>query len=484
MWDAIASNQRRSWVLISAMGALLVLLGYSVGLVLEPQTGAGLGVAAALGLWALLLLVAFAGGDGFLLLSAGARKISREDAPQLWNVVEEMTIASGLGKMPDVYVIEDAMPNAFAVGRRKDRAAVAVTSGLLSRLNRDELQGVVAHEIGHIANRDVLFLTLAAVMVGSIVMISDFFLRYLWFGGGHRRTSSKGSKSNAAVLAVGLCLAILAPLAARLLYFACSRRREYLADASGARFTRYPEGLASALEKISQKASPSKDLNRALVPLYIVNPLAAHGGLGLFSTHPPTQKRVAILRGMAGAGYRDYEAAFRRVAGGGRCVGVRTLANSSQPVSIRAASAPEKPAEDAVARARGVADLLGRLGGFLAMHCACGVGIKVPPDSKRESVRCPRCGRENVAPMAQEVAAELAASAAAGATLPAPASELSAPLVFRRRGGVWESFRCTCGRVVQLSPSHRLPAFRCARCRRSIEVVEDAQPAGEVLRSS
>ena len=275
MWEAIQSNKRRSWYLIGLMGAMLVGLGFGVGYFYAPGMGGAVGAVAALILWLVLLLVAFAGGDSILLASAKAREIRKEDAPQLWNIVEEMAIASGLGRMPRIYIIDDDAPNAFAVGRNPEKAAVAVTSGLLRRLNRDELQGVIAHEIAHIQNLDVRFMTLASVMIGAIVLIADMFLRSLWYGGGRRRSSSSrgGGQAQLVILGVALLLAVLAPLAAQLLYFACSRRREYLADACGARFTRYPEGLASALEKIAAKAGQGSKVNRSLAPLYIVNPL-------------------------------------------------------------------------------------------------------------------------------------------------------------------------------------------------------------------
>lgn len=478
MWEAIDSNQRRSWALISVLGAVLVALGFIIGIAVDPGGGA-VGAVVALGIWLILLALAFGGGDQVLLLSAGARKIRKADSPRLWNVVEEMSIASGFGRVPDIYIVDDDTPNAFAVGRRTDRAAVAVTSGLLSRLNRDELQGVIAHEMAHIVNRDVQFMTIAGVMVGAIVILSQFFLRFMWFGGtaGRRRSSGGDPRVQAAILAVAILVAILAPLFARLLYFACSRRREYLADASGARFTRYPEGLASALEKISRRVHPSRETNRALAPMYIVNPLQAYGGTGLFSTHPPVSKRVKILRNMAGAGYGDYEAAYRDVFGGeDRCIGMRTLSNEKKGVPIRDAFVEPKPKKDAVDRAREVSNLLDRLGGYLLLTCACGVGIKVPPESKRDSVSCPRCGRANELP-----AAVAAAAAVMGAVKTSTSSskkkEPDQPFRYERRGQGWETFKCPCGRVVQLSPSHAAPTIRCRRCRREIDIVT-SQNAG------
>src|SRR5262245_38701915 len=182
MWEAIAANTRRSWILISLMGVLLVGFGFAVGVVIDPGAGL-LGAGFAVTLWFILWIVAMAGGDSLLLMSAGARKIERQDAPQIWNIVEEMKIASGLPLMPDAYLIDDPSPNAFAVGRGRNKGAVAVTTGLVKRLDRDELQGVVGHEIGHISNRDSFFMTIAGVMLGAIVMIAEVVLRMLGWGG-------------------------------------------------------------------------------------------------------------------------------------------------------------------------------------------------------------------------------------------------------------------------------------------------------------
>ena len=320
MWEAIRDNRRRSRMLIGVMGVMLVLLGYLIGMVLAGPDAGIFGALGALALWLIMLVAALSGGEQLVMMTARARQIRKEDAPQLWNIVEEMTIASGLGGMPKIYVMDNDMPNAFAAGRKPENSCVAVTTGLLRRLNRDELQGVIAHEIGHIKNYDVRFMTIAAVMLGSIVILADLFFRMLWLGGGRRRGGGEGG-GHPIVLLVAILAAFLAPIFAQLLYFACSRKREYLADASAARFTRYPAGLASALEKISGhlvRSGRKKEVQRALAPMYIINPLQASAkAVGLFSTHPSTEKRVRILRAMGGnAGWADYDRAFRKVMKG------------------------------------------------------------------------------------------------------------------------------------------------------------------------
>jgi heat shock protein HtpX len=393
MWQAIRSNIRRSRLLIGLMGGVLVLLGAAVGASLSgaPEGGA-LGAVAALAVWLILVAVALLGGDRVILAGTRARRIEKQDAPRLWNVVEEMTIASGLGQMPRIYIVDDNMPNAFATGRNPETACVAVTSGLLKRLNRDELQGVIAHELAHIRNLDIRFMTVAGVMLGSIVIIADLYLRSVFYGAG------RNGQAQALIVVLALVMAVLAPIGAQLLYFACSRKREYLADASAARFTRYPQGLAAALEKISDHAAAHrKGVSRAVAPMYIVNPLQATSGSGgWLATHPPTAKRVEILRGMGGnAGWGDYEAAYRRITGATEpCLDRETLASESS-VAARGPSSEATSRQDAVQRGREVADVLDRLAEFLLITCACGVRIKLPPDFAAAQVNCTRCGREH-----------------------------------------------------------------------------------------
>jgi heat shock protein HtpX len=314
MWEAIAENKRRSAVLIVSMalvlGGLAGVIGYGFG---GTEESAALGALAGLAVWGVLLLVNLAGGESVLLSSANAREVSHEDAPQLYNIVEEMRIAAALPAMPRVYVIDTEVPNAFAVGLKPERACVAVTTGLARRLNRDELQGVLAHEIGHIKNRDTMFMTLAGVTLGAIVLLADVGMRTMIYGGGNRRRNNKDGGLGVVMMVAALVMAVLAPLAARLLYFACSRQREYLADASAARFTRNPGGLASALRKISGEQNP-KDIpsNGAVAPMYIVNPLAAAGSSNIFGTHPPTAERIRRLLSMQGMDFSAADAGTRR----------------------------------------------------------------------------------------------------------------------------------------------------------------------------
>jgi len=349
MWEIIRANRRKSWLLFAGMGACLLVLGYVVGEALWPSGGGRLGLSAAALLWLSLSLVSYFSGDSLLLAVSGAREVTKDVHPRLFNVVEEMRIAAGAPAMPRVYIIDEAAPNAFATGRRPEKSAIAVTAGLLSRLNRDELQGVVAHEMSHIVNRDVQFMTFAGVLLGGTAILSQVFLRGTFYGRGFSRRfrGRRARGQGAAVMsAVALLAAVLAPIAARLLYFAISRRREYLADASAARLTRYPEGLASALEKIAASSEELSTANAATAPLFIVNPLKPKGKrlLDLTSTHPPVSERIRILRSMAGgAGYCEYQKAFSRVTGRGTAVLPPSALRSPEPVPVRKKSPEEAP---------------------------------------------------------------------------------------------------------------------------------------------
>ena len=276
MWELIKSNQRKSTFLFTGMAIILILLGYLIGSTFYPDGGGVFGVSIAIIIWTVLSIVSVSSGSSLMLSISKAQEVTPAVHQQLFNVVEEMKIAAGLPAMPKIYIINSEAMNAFATGKDPSNCAVVVTAGLLSKLNRDELQGVIGHEISHILNRDTKFMVYAAVMLGAIVLIAEIFLRGMFFSGGGRRYSSKssgGGQGQVIMLAVAIIFAILAPIMARLLYFAISRKREYLADASSARLTRYPEGLASALEKISNCTDELPSANKVTAALYIANPL-------------------------------------------------------------------------------------------------------------------------------------------------------------------------------------------------------------------
>lgn len=402
MFELIRANKRRAVILVVAMVVLLAALGYGLGFAFWHRPIAGLVIAFVI--WLVLALATWFQGDAMILAASGARRIEKKDHPVLFDVVEEMTIAAGLPKPPEVYILDVEAPNAFATGRSPERAKIAVTAGLLERLNRDELQGVIGHEIGHVANRDVLYMMFATVMLGAIVMLADVGFYSFLFGGaaGGRRTSSSssggGGQAQAIMMLVALVLVIIAPILAQLLYFALSRRREYLADASSARYTRYPEGLASALQKISSNTTPMPHANRATAALYIANPLktGARGLSDMSSTHPPISERIKVLRAMGGdTSYAGYDTAFKRVSG--RAVGVVPF-SATQEATPEPARAPS-PVGDATStpatRRRETTNALWSAQGYRFISCPCGTMLKVPPRFPKDVVTCPNCGRDH-----------------------------------------------------------------------------------------
>jgi heat shock protein HtpX len=302
--ERIAVNRRNSLLLIAGFLAFVAVFGYVIGWAwIGDPRGAIFGLVLAFVVGTISGLATYYGGGRMVLAASRAKEITHDDAPVLFNVVEEMAIAAGL-PMPKVYIIDDSAPNAFATGRDPEHAAVAVTSGLLEKLDRDELQGVIAHEMSHVGNFDIRYAMLVGVLVGTTVLISDFFLRGLWFGGGRRQGGGQGQ---IIMLVVAILLAILAPLFARLIQLSISRQREYLADATAVRLTRNPKGLADALQKISGDREVLEAANRATAHLYIANPIKKFEkrSKGLFSTHPPMEKRIEILRQMETGGIAD-----------------------------------------------------------------------------------------------------------------------------------------------------------------------------------
>jgi len=398
MWEQIRANKRNSILLLFLMAAVLGSIGWTIGMAYVPNPNGGiLGLGAALTVWLILAMVSFSSGDAIFLAASKAMPVEKSVHPQLFNIVEEMAIAASL-PMPKVYIINESAPNAFATGRNPQNASIAVTAGLLGRLNRDELQGVVAHEMSHILHRDILFVTIAGVMLGAITMISQLFLRSMFYGsmygGGGRRYSSRDKNAGGAqaiMLVIAIVCAILAPIMATLLYFALSQKREYLADAGGARLTRYPEGLASALEKISQNTVPLSVANKASAPMYIVNPLQKEGMKlsDLTSTHPPISERIKILRGMSGASLADYSEAFKTTTHSAVPIPSSAM-KTVEHLEIRQASAQQ--ATGYKKQTRDIGDIMQRAGGYKFIDCSCGLKMKIPPNFTGSTVQCPRCG--------------------------------------------------------------------------------------------
>lgn len=297
IYDRISKNKRETWLM---MLLFVALLGAFVSVVVLA-VGAPWPVI----IVALVALVAYAmfsyyASGAVALAVSGAHEVTVEQEPEYVHIVENLCIGSGL-PMPKVYVIEDGAPNAFATGRDPKHASVTATRGLLDKLDKAELEGVIAHEMSHIGNYDIRVMTITVVLVGLVALLADFFMRWTWFGAGSRGSNKdRGGQAQLILFAVAILLAILAPIAAQLIQLSISRKREYLADASGALLCRNPDALARALEKIAGDPDPLEVANKATAHLYFSNPLQDHKSFlnGLFSTHPPIEERIRLLRAM------------------------------------------------------------------------------------------------------------------------------------------------------------------------------------------
>lgn len=283
-------NVRKTWFLMVIFFIVVIALGWSASWYFDSSIILYIAVIFSLS----MNVGSYFVSDKIVLKMSGAKPASRDKYRELWNITENLSITAGL-PMPKLFVIEDTAPNAFATGRNPEHSVVAVTTGLLSVLDKNELEGVVAHELSHIKNRDMLLMTVAVVLLGFVVLLSDFFIRATMYGGNDNRDG----RLQIIMMVVGVALAIFSPIIAKLIHFAISRKREFLADASGVLLTRYPEGLASALEKISNHGVPLKKANHAMAHLYISNPFGVKGGRmnKMFLTHPPVEERIKALVG-------------------------------------------------------------------------------------------------------------------------------------------------------------------------------------------
>jgi heat shock protein HtpX len=425
MWEQISYNRTRSAILITVMGIFLLLLSLAITIPLGGMFHEDLSISVTLGIflasiiWLAASLFAYFQGDDMLLALAGARKLRYSDHPRLFNIVEEMKIASGLERMPFLYIVDDPAMNAFSVGCHPQKSAVIVTSGLLTKLNRDELQGVIGHEIAHIKNRDVLLMSLCILLLDSITLLAWIVMpdllerrdslvrRYYWllpflsflFATLLAALMVSSENFGGSGLIVVLILYVLAfvlslPVFAQLIYYATSRRREYLADASSALYTRCPEGLASALEKIAASTEQVLSASPVIAPIYIVNPFRKGGKAAsdITSTHPPISERIRILRSMAHISYTEYDRAYREVRNVDVGIIPAAAIASAGVVSIRAAMPDEM---DHIQRTRETKDVLRSLNNYKIINCPCGIRMRLPSKFRYPEVKCPHCGRVN-----------------------------------------------------------------------------------------
>ena len=298
-WDHVSGNIFKTWLIMFFFSFFTVVVIYVIAMGFGYGELGGLGIfGVALIMAGIMNFVSYFWSDKIVLGISRAKPIQKKDNPEVYRIVENLCIAAGL-PLPKIYIIDDTATNAFATGRDPKHAAIAFTKGILQKLNKQELEGVTAHELSHVGNRDTLLMSVVSILVGTIALLADFFLRSMWYGGRDRE-----GKGNQIFVILAIVAAILAPIVAMLIQLAVSRRREFLADASGVLLTRYPEGLANALLKISSDREPLEVANRGTAHLYIVNPLRGQQAIGwlagLFNTHPPIQARVKALQEMEG----------------------------------------------------------------------------------------------------------------------------------------------------------------------------------------
>lgn len=300
-WDKVSQNKFKTWLIMFLFSVFVVGVVYIFTRAWGYDGPSALGLTGmAFIVTGLMNFISYFYSDKIVLSISEAKLLKKEDNITLYRVIENLCIASGL-PLPKIYIINDSAPNAFATGRDPKHSAVVFTTGILQKLNKTELEGVAAHELSHVGNRDTLVMTVVSVLVGTIALIADWFLRSMWFGGHDRDNDNKGT---AIFMVLAIVAAILAPIIATLIQMAVSRRREFLADASGVLITRHPEGLTSALKKISADKEPLEVANRGTAHLYIVNPLKGQQVIGwfgsLFNTHPPIEARIKALNEMEG----------------------------------------------------------------------------------------------------------------------------------------------------------------------------------------
>lgn len=287
LYTQVASNRQKTVLYLSFYVALILVLGYVLSWYFNDS--AILLIAAVISI--VQGLVSFYASDSIALAASQAQPLDQKEYPEVYKLVENLSITAGL-PMPRLFFIDDTAINAFATGRDPQHAAIAVTRGALERLTKNELQGVLAHELSHVGNEDIRLMSMVMVMAGLIALVSDFFLRSLWWGGDRRERDNGGG---GVMLVIAIALAVLAPIAATLIQMAISRKREFMADANGVLLTRYPEGLISALHKIGGDTEPLEVANRATAHMYFSNPLTGQSLANLFSTHPPIEERIKAL---------------------------------------------------------------------------------------------------------------------------------------------------------------------------------------------
>ncbi|MDP8221132.1 MAG: M48 family metalloprotease [Candidatus Stygibacter frigidus] len=518
--ELIRKNQRKSIYLLITSFVILLIVGFVLGSLfytyLAPRRGSdyesnriwfALIFAGFIGLVELVqVYLIFNSKPRTLFKQLGLKEANQTQFSKLNNVIAEMSIAAGLARAPEAYVIASKAANAMAFGTRPETGAIAVTAGLLSICNRDELQGVVAHELAHLVNKDSMLLEVCRSTLGMVIVLRDVMLRSLYWGSMGRssyrtsnRSSGKGNSGFGLVLIIiGVIFAIMAPILIQIIYFSLSREREYLADAVSARLTRYPAGLASALTKIAYSTTTLEKIDKVSAAAFIDQP---YGDVVVTSkgtrTHPPIWNRIKILRKMiGGAGYLDYRKAYEEVVNTTAGFMPESVASSTTKLPLRMAEALVGEQSMVTSEAEMAAltdnvrteDVIRLTEDYGFIDCDCGLKIKVPADYDKYEIKCPRCGRRHILSenMRGTLASMLDESAVTGAAAagiiqdvledkgePDYSKEEKQTYVRDKKG--WQEIQCICGYKVQLSPTFIGRFISCRKCKRRITIIDKVE---------
>lgn len=511
--ELIRANKRKSLYLLILSMVIMLIVGYVLGDLLFSQFNSpriinyeqkrmyfAFGFSAFIGFIEFIqIYFIFNGKPKTLFKQLGLKPAAQTKFRKLNNVIAEMSIAAGLSKPPQAYVIPSKAINAMAFGTKPEHSAICVTAGLLSVCNRDELQGVVAHELSHILNQDILLLEVCRSTLGMVIVLREVMLRSMYWGSlgraNYRSSSSKSRSSNLHLvfIIIGVIFAIIAPLLVQLIYFALSRQREYLADAYSAKLTRYPAGLASALTKIAYSSHSIDKIDKVTSAAFIDQPF---GNVVITSkgtrTHPPIWNRIKILQQMSGgAGYIDYKKAYQKVTQSAPGFMPSSMANSRISFPIRAAMplADEPGAINSPQELRHLEknlrsdDVIRISEGYGFVNCECGMNIKIPPEYKKFQVKCPRCGRIHILEdKMQATLSNLLDDNNSSEALISPVTEsvkkekekpdysAEERQVYKKTGKGWEKIKCRCGNEVELSPTFVGRFISCRKCGRKINI--------------
>lgn len=491
MWELIRINKLKSVLLFIGLGLCLILFFSSIGFYIGNSKGAVISVFIAFILWFIFTIISMIGRNSLKLQLEDTKLVNKRNFTQVFNVVDEISIAANLPASPNVIIIPERSPNAYTVGTSIRQSVIILTAGLIVQMNRDELQGVVAHEIAHIINQDVQFMSNVRAIYKVATFIPNLMVRPFknigkypqrscsggYYGGGGSGISggSGGGGAGCFFFLFIFVIFLITGIVAKILYMSISKTREYLADACAARLTRYPEGLASALEKISESYDRLYSADKITAPMFIVNPLenSDRSFSGSSNTHPPTYQRIKILRQMShGASYIDYQNAYSQVTGKSKRLIPSSGIMNEHNVKIREGTSGKGQAFQSNKKLiRNINDFIMAINNYTFINCSCGLKLKLPQNFTLSNIVCPRCGllyditsynekEKRIDPENEEQNVEVTTD--------------KEPFIYKRtmQKDDWETFTCPCGKPKQIAPNFNKPYFYCNKCGRKIIVVD------------